>query len=72
MDNIEIALARRYLEASGQDAITALIRSVKDLARMGRLVHLAQAGGSPQSGRGPAWQDSSVHMLAFAEASSNV
>lgn len=38
MDALEISLARAYLAASGQDPITALIRSVKDLARVRRMM----------------------------------
>jgi hypothetical protein len=38
MDSLEISLARAYLAASGQDPVTALIRSVKDLARTRRLL----------------------------------
>lgn len=38
MSETEIALARAYLARSGQDPVAALIRSVKDLARMRRLL----------------------------------
>ncbi|TDR93453.1 hypothetical protein [Enterovirga rhinocerotis] len=38
MSETEIALARAYLSAAEQDPIAALIRSVKDLARMGRVL----------------------------------
>ena len=36
MTELEIALARAYLLASDQDPVSALIRSVKDLARLRR------------------------------------
>lgn len=38
MSETEIALARAYLIAAGQDPVAALIRSVKDLARTRDLV----------------------------------
>ena len=38
MTTSEIALAQAYLAASGHDPITALIRSVRDNARMRRLL----------------------------------
>lgn len=38
MSETEIALAKAYLSASGQDPIAALIRSVRDLARTRRLL----------------------------------
>ena len=38
MSETEIALARAYLAVSGQDPVTALIRSVKDLTRTRNLV----------------------------------
>jgi hypothetical protein len=47
MDSLEISIARAYLAASGQDPVTALIRSVKDLARTRRLLADAQAGALP-------------------------
>lgn len=34
MSEYEIALAQAYLKASRQDAVAALVRSVRDLARM--------------------------------------
>jgi hypothetical protein len=43
MDTLEISLARAYLAASGQDPVTALIRSVKDLARVRRMLAGAAA-----------------------------
>ena len=45
MSTFEIALARAYLEASEQDPITALIRSVRDLAQTRMLIaRLGQPG----------------------------
>lgn len=38
MSEIEISLARAYLTASDQDPISALIRSVKDLAHTRRML----------------------------------
>jgi hypothetical protein len=38
MSETEIALARAYLIAAGQDPVAALIRSVKDLAKTRELV----------------------------------
>lgn len=38
MSETEIALARAYLETSGHDPVTALIRSVRDLARTRNLI----------------------------------
>ena len=38
MSETEIALARAYLDAAGQDPVGALIRSVRDLARTRRLL----------------------------------
>ena len=38
MSETEIALARAYLETSGHDPVTALIRSVRDLTRTRNLV----------------------------------
>jgi hypothetical protein len=54
MDSLEISLARAYLAASGQDPVTALIRSVKDLARTRRLLADA-AGDSGSSAEQPAY-----------------
>lgn len=50
MDSLEISIARAYLAASGQDPVTALIRSVKDLARTRRLLADIQIGAAPISG----------------------
>lgn len=36
MTEVEISLARAYLAASGQDPIAALVRSVRDIARLRR------------------------------------
>lgn len=38
MSETEIALARAYLTACGQDPVAALIRSVKDLAQTRRML----------------------------------
>jgi hypothetical protein len=46
MSEIEIALARAYLSASGQDPVGALIRSVRDLARARDLVSLGYVRGA--------------------------
>ena len=52
MDSLEISLTRAYLAASGQDPITALIRSVKDLARVRRM--LTGAAGA-EFAAAPGW-----------------
>lgn len=46
MSEVEIALARAYLSAAGQDAVGALIRSVRDLARARELVSVGYVRGS--------------------------
>ncbi|MDB5510542.1 MAG: hypothetical protein JWR08_25 [Enterovirga sp.] len=38
MTALEISLAQAYLNASGQDPITAFVRSVRDLARLGEML----------------------------------
>lgn len=38
MSETEIALAQAYLKVSGQDPVSALIRSVRDLARTRRIL----------------------------------
>lgn len=38
MTALEISLAQAYLKASGQDPITAFVRSVRDLARLGEML----------------------------------
>lgn len=38
MSELEISMARAYLRASDQDAVAALIRSVKDLAHSRRML----------------------------------
>lgn len=42
MSETEIALASAYLKASGQDPVAALIRSVRDLARVRRMMTPAE------------------------------
>lgn len=45
MSEMEIALARAYLSAAGQDAVGALIRSVRDLAKARALVSVGFVRG---------------------------
>ena len=67
MSETEIALARAYLSAAEQDPIAALIRSVKDLARMGRIL----AGSVPGQELGPGdGAEATLRSLRAIEAAS--
>lgn len=66
MSETEIALARAYLSAAGQDPVAALIRSVKDLARMGRILH---GFVPPQGFSGEDAAEATLRSLRAIEAS---
>jgi hypothetical protein len=64
MDALEISLAQAYLAASGQDPVTALIRSVKDLARVRRMLIADEA----DSAAAPSWAGQGAYAATPAIA----
>ena len=57
MSEVEIELARAYLRSSGQDPVAALIRSVRDIARMRRLQAAWVGGGENRRREELIWPD---------------
>lgn len=57
MSEVEISLTRAYLDAAGHDPVTALIRSVRDLAIIGQV--LAALGRDHEAAAGERCRDES-------------